>query len=425
MGVARGNDAGTRGGRREDERRIGRALLRHGRLALVPALVASLALSCSSAAKTGGPAVAGTGAAHPPAVLSSAAGVHHYEYVFPDGSMYVYDMDAHQRLVAHVALPMAQGIRGVVASPATHTLYISYGGDGGGNGSGSLLAYDLVAGRVLWTRALSSGIDSMAISPDGSRIYMPSGELDASGVWSVLDARDGSVISTIHAGAGAHNTVMSLDGRDVYLGGREHNYLEVADTASGRVIKNIGPLRSGVRPFTINGRQTLAYTTATGFLGFQVSSITSGKVLYTQAFPGFGWNPSSFAPSAPSHGISLSPDERSVWVIDAPNSYVHVFGVAQVPRRAPRLLANIRLSQPMSGDEAPCAYDCTRDGWIQHSRDGRFVYVGDSGDVFDAHTFRRVAYLPTLRNTRKMLEIDWRGGVPVATTSRQGVGYVH
>jgi hypothetical protein len=35
-----------------------------------------------------------------------------------------------------------------------------------------------------------------------------------------------------------------------------------------------------------------------------------------------------------------------------------------------------------------------------------------------------VAYLPTLRNTRKMLEIDWRGGVPVATTSRQGVGYV-
>ena len=111
-------------------------------------------------------------------------------------------------------------------------------------------------------------------------------------------------------------------------------------------------------------------------------------------------------------------------MIDAPNSYVHVFGVAQLPRRAPRLLANIRLSQPMSGDESSCAYDCTRDGWIQHSRDGRFVYVGDSGDVFDAHTYRRVAYLPALRNSRKMLEIDWRGGVPVATTSRQGMGYV-
>jgi hypothetical protein len=190
------------------------------------------------------------------------------------------------------------------------------------------------------------------------------------------------------------------------------------------VYRTIGPLRSGVRPFTINGRQTLAYTTATGFLGFQVSSIVTGHVLYTQGFPGFGWSPASFSPSAPSHGISLSPDERSVWVMDAPNSYVHVFDVSGVPGSAPRLLANVRLSHSMSGTESPCAYDCARDGWIQHSRDGRFVYVGDSGDVFDARTYRRVAYLPALRNTRKMLEIDWRGGVPVATTSRQGVGYV-
>jgi hypothetical protein len=190
------------------------------------------------------------------------------------------------------------------------------------------------------------------------------------------------------------------------------------------VFRSIGPLRSGVRPFTINGRETLAYTTATGFLGFQVSSIASGRVLYTQTFPGFGWNPANFEPSAPSHGISLSPDERSVWVLDAPNSYVHVFDVSHLPRGGPRLLANVRLSMPMSGEESPCSYDCARDGWIQHSRDGRFVYVGDAGDVFNARTFRLVAFLPALRNTRKMLEIDWRGGVPVATTSRHGLGYV-
>jgi len=95
-----------------------------------------------------------------------------------------------------------------------------------------------------------------------------------------------------------------------------------------------------------------------------------------------------------------------------------------VPHRPPRLLANIPLSKPMSGEESPCAYDCARDGWIQHSRDGRFVYVGDSGDVLSARTLRPVAFLPALRNTRKMLEIDWRGGVPAATTSRHGLGYV-
>jgi DNA-binding beta-propeller fold protein YncE len=401
-----------------------RAALAAAPIAALAALVAfgcSAGMGTQSASSQAGAAVALSSSA--PRSTSGRA-VHHYEYVFPDGSIYVYDMDARQRLVQRVALPTAKGIRGVVASPVTHTLYVSYGGDGGSNGSGSLLAYDLLGERVLWQRSYRSGIDSMAISPDGARIYMPTGELDSSGVWTVLDARDGRPIASIQGGSGAHNTVISLDGRRVYLGGRDHDYLEVADTASDRVVQNIGPLRSGVRPFTINGRQTLAFTTATGFLGFQVSSVVSGRVLYTQSFPGFSWSAASFAPSAPSHGISLSPSERQVWAMDAPNGYVHAFDVSALPRRGPRLLRNIRLSHPISGEESPCSYDCARDGWIQHSLDGRFVYVGDSGDVFDARTFRRVAYLEPLRNTRKMLEIDWRGGKPVATSSRQGLGYV-
>jgi DNA-binding beta-propeller fold protein YncE len=399
---------------------------RRGRLLVMVALVLADALAILGCAS--GVRAQGADHARPPVARESAQArggvVHHYEYVFPDGAMYVYDMDAAQRLVRRVELPMAKGIRGVVASPPTHTLYISYGGDGGGNGTGSLLAYDLLSGRVLWQRHYGTGIDSMAISPDGRRIYMPSGELDPSGQWSVLAASDGHVLATIHGGIGAHNTVMGPSGRYVYLGGRNEDYLDVADTTTNQVVKRIGPLRSGVRPFTINGRETLAFTTATGFLGFQVSSLVSGRVLYTQTFPGFSWNPASFAPSAPSHGISLSPDEREVWVIDAPNSSVHVFDVSGLPSRAPRLVATVHLSASITGEERPCAYDCARDGWIQHSRNGRYVYVGDSGDVIDARTFRIVANLPALRETRKMLEIDWRNGRPVATTSRQGVGYV-
>jgi DNA-binding beta-propeller fold protein YncE len=403
------------------------SVLRRRPALLAGALAGGLWLLVSLGCSSGSHAQATTTVAGKPAASTAAAsgaGVHHYEYVFPDGSIYVYDMDAGQRLVAHVELPMARGVRGVVASPRTHTLYISYGGDGGGNGNGSMLAYDLLAGRVLWQHSYSTGIDSMAISPDGSRIYMPIGELSSGGEWLVLDGRDGHVVTTIQGGNGPHNTIVSLNGRHVYLGGRNHEYLEVADTRTNRVFRNIGPLRSGVRPFTVNGRETLAYTTATGFLGFQVSSITSGRVLYTQPIPGFSWSPSKFAESAPSHGISLSPNERQVWVIDAPNSYVHAFDVSRVPSGPPRLIANIALPHPMTGQEDPCKYDCARDGWLQHSRNGRFVYIGDSGDVIDTRTFRPVAFLPALRQTRKMLEIDWRGGVPIATTSRYGLGYV-
>jgi hypothetical protein len=389
-----------------------------------------LALGCSSGSHAQTTAAAGR-VGQPEATVAArkkrrraSRTVHHYEYVFPDEGMYVYDMDAGQRLVAHVRFPMAKGIRGVAASPGTHTLYISYGGDGGNQGSGSMLAYDLIARRVTWQRSYSTGIDSMAVSPDGSRIYMPTGELSPGSEWLVIDAGSGRVVSSIRGGTGPHNTIVGLSGRYVYLGGRNHDYLEVADTTTNQVVRNIGPLRSGVRPFTINGSETLAFTTATGFLGFQVSSLTTGQVLYTQSFPGFTYDPSTFPASAPSHGISLSPNERQVWVMDAPNGYVHVFDVSHLPAEAPRLVANIALPHRLSGAEEPCTYDCGRDGWLEHSRDGRFVYVGDSGDVLSTATFKPVAYIPTLRQTRKMLEIDWRGAVPIATTTRSGLGYV-
>jgi hypothetical protein len=348
----------------------------------------------------------------------------HLEYVFPDGAMCVYDIDRGQRLVQAARLPGAWGIRGAAVSPATHTLYVSYGGDGGENGSGFLLKYDLRSDRIIWRRSYSSGIDSMAISRDGRRIYMPTGELSSSGVWNVLDARTGRVVGSIDAGAGPHNTIVGLAGGHVYLGGRNFNYLEVASTKNNRVVEKIGPLRSGVRPFTITGRETIAYTTATGFLGFQVSSITTGRVLYTVSVKGFTFNDRTFEPSAPSHGISLSPTEKEIWLIDAPNSYVHVFDVSGVPASPPRQVADIKLSKPMTGDESPCAYDCARDGWVQHSRNGRFVYVGDAGDVISTRTRRTVANLSALRNSRKHLEIDWKNGRPVATTTRSGLGYV-
>jgi DNA-binding beta-propeller fold protein YncE len=346
----------------------------------------------------------------------------HYEYVVADGAICAYDIDHGHRVVDSIDLPVARGVRGVAASPSTGMLYVSYGGDGGVNGSGSLLKFDLRRRKLVWARAYGTGVDSMAVSRDGRTIYMPTGELASGRDWLVLDARSGRIRARIQGGAGPHNTVAGLSGRRVYLGGRNSNFLAVASTVTNRVVRRIGPLRSGVRPFTVNGRETIAYTTATGFLGFQVSSIRTGRVLYTVPVSGFGWDPRSFGPSAPSHGISLAPNEKTLYVIDAPNSFVHVFDVDRVPRAAPRQVADIRVS-PLSGNETPCAYDCARDGWLQHSRDGRFVYVGDAGDVIDTRRRRVVATLPALRNSRKSLEIDWRDGRIVFTTSRYGLGY--
>ena len=355
------------------------------------------------------------------AVVTAITGVQHLEYVFNDGLISVYDMDQEQKLVKTISLPQTEaGIRGATVSPVTHMLFISYGGDGGGNGNGSVLAYDLLAERVVWTVNLETGIDSGAVSPDGRLLYMPTGENDSSGIWNILDTSNGAVVATIQGGAGAHNTIASNDGRYVYLGGRNHADLDVYETST-HAVREIGPLVGGVRPFTVNGSNTLVFTTATEFDGFQVSSVTTGKVLFTVSF---GTIPPQFPFTTGSHGISLSPDEKQLYVIDAVNKEVRVYHVSRVAAGVKPTQLGVIPVAGLSGNESSCAYDCGRDGWLQHSLDGRFVYVGDSGEVIETHTRRVVTTLPTLANTRKSLEIDWAGGVPIATSGRTGVGYV-
>src|SRR4051794_31613495 len=121
--------------------------------------------------------------------------VRRYEYVVPDGSIYVYDRDRGFAFVRRIDLPMTRrGTRGVCGSTATGMLFISYGGDGGEFGNGSLLKFDLVRSRVVWARDYPFGIDSCCVSPDGRRIYMPDGTFSKDGIWRVIETRNGAVV---------------------------------------------------------------------------------------------------------------------------------------------------------------------------------------------------------------------------------------
>jgi DNA-binding beta-propeller fold protein YncE len=352
--------------------------------------------------------------------IADAHSINHYEYVFPDSNIYVYDIDHGFKLIKHVAVPTSTGVRGAVASAATGMLYVSYGSTR--DAGGSMLAYDLINDRVLWQKRYPFGIDSMSVGPDGCTIYMPTGELAWGGLWKVLEAMTGTVIGSIDSkGRGPHNTIVSPDGLHLYMGLRATDYVAVANTANYRLTGRIGPVSDGVRPFTINAAEKLCFITTSGFLGFQVGNVSSGKIVYTvpvRGFPAAGGRASAF-----SHGISLSPDEKEIYLVDSINSYIHVFDVRGLPSAGPMQVADIRLVHPLSGGESHCAQDCLKDGWIHHSRDGRYVFVGDSGDVIDTASRTIVSMLPAMADTRKEIEIDFQGGKPIwAMNNRSSVG---
>ena len=77
------------------------------------------------------------------------------------------------------------------------------------------------------------------------------------------------------------------------------------------------------------------------------------------------------------------------------------------------------------GNEQSCAWDCAKDGWLLHSRNGKYVYVGNSGDVIDTSTRKPSGYIPTLANSRHgFLEVSWSNGVPTGTSTHVGLGYL-
>jgi DNA-binding beta-propeller fold protein YncE len=143
-------------------------------------------------------------------------------------------------------------------------------------------------------------------------------------------------------------------------------------------------------------------------------------VLYTVPFAGScAWS----ASTAPSHGISLAPDEKRVYVMDGALDQVEVYDISGLPASPPAFVAGVQLGS-LAGYESSCQTFCEREGWVLNDLSGRFVYVADTGDVISTSSLAVIGTLPALQNTRQLVEIDWTGGAPTLTSTRFGIGRV-
>ena len=82
--------------------------------------------------------------------------------------------------------------------------------------------------------------------------------------------------------SGAHNTVYGNDGKEAYLAGLRSNLLTVTETTTHTVKKRIGPFSNRIRPFTVNGAQTLCFVNINGLLGFEIVDLETGRKLHRE-----------------------------------------------------------------------------------------------------------------------------------------------
>src|SRR5471030_26554 len=194
----------------------------------------------------------------------------------------VFDIDQGYKFVRRIptwSVPEGQkpeNVKGIAASAKTGRVYVT--------SLTRMISIDAVTGKTIWDKAYEGGCDRMAISPDGKVLYVPQLEGPS---WHVVNAATGDVTATIQTNSGSHNTIYSGDGARVYLAGLKSNVLSVADTKTHTVSSTVGPFENVIRPFTVNGNNTLVFVNVNGLLGFEVGDLRSGKKLYHVEVEGY------------------------------------------------------------------------------------------------------------------------------------------
>ena len=314
----------------------------------------------------------------------------------------VFDIDHGFRFVKRMPtwdVPPGQqpeNVKGIAASAENGRIYVTT--------LHRMIALDAVTGKQRWDKDYEGGCDRLAISPDGRILYVPQLEGNA---WHVVDAATGDVIAQIESKSGSHNTICSPDGTRVYLAGVRSPLLLVADAKNQKVVSTVGPFSNFIRPFTINGSNTLCFVNVDGLLGFEVGDLCTGRKLYRVEVQGYRQGPVK-RHACPSDGIALTPDESEVWVADGANNLIHVFDATVMP---PRQTNSVQLR------DLP--------GWISFSMDGRFAYCS-TGEIIDVTAKKVVAALQDEAGrqvqSEKMLDLAIANGKVVRAGNQFGIG---
>lgn len=331
----------------------------------------------------------------------ASPGIRNYEEYGGVGIL-VFDMDDGFRFVKRIPTwdvapgQKPENVKGIVASAKTGTVYVT--------NNTRTMALDAITGKILWDVGYEGGCDRLAISPDGKILYVP--ELEGPS-WHVVNAATGAVIAIIVTNSGSHNTIYSLDGKHVYMAGLKSKLLAVADAQGHKVVRSVGPFSNVIRPFTVNGSNTLCFVNVNGLLGFEVGDLRTGQKLYQVEVQGYQQGPVK-RHGCPSHGIALTPDEKEIWVADGANNSVHVFDATVMP---PKQTTSVKLR------DMP--------GWISFSMDGRFAF-SSTGEIIDVTTKKIVATLQDETGhavqSEKMVDLAIANGKVVRAGNQFGVG---
>jgi YVTN family beta-propeller protein len=262
---------------------------------------------------------------------------------------------------------------GVVFSPDGSRAYISC------EGENTLWATDTKTGKLLGKASLSGHPNNIAISKDGRRVFV--GIVAGRGTVEVVDTVSLQSIKSIAVKGGVHNTYITPDGKFVVAGSVVGKILTVIDAQTLQLLWEL-PFDSGVRPMAFeagdDGSTSRIFVELSGLHGFAVVNFKTHEVVARIKLPDEPSGGTAQA-GAPSHGIGVSPDGKTLWVNSSLANAVFAYSLPDL-----KVLGYVRTA------EVP--------DWLTFTPDGTKLYVANSGansvSVIDTTTRKQMAVIP-------------------------------
>ncbi len=240
-------------------------------------------------------------------------------------------------------------------------------------------AVETKTGKVIAKVPLSGHPNNLSTAADGKRVFVSI--VAAPGAVDVIDTVALKNIKTIPIRGAAHNTYVTPDGKFVVAGSVAGKTLTVIDELTLEKLWDMD-MTAGVRPITFDknadGSTKNMYIQLSNFHGFAVVDFKTHKEVQRVTLPD---KPSlgETHSAAPSHGIAVAPDGKSLWVNSSQANGVFAYS-----------LPDLKYMGYVAAGPTP--------DWLTFTPDGKRLYVAVAGanyvSVLDTKAMKEISRIP-------------------------------
>jgi len=240
-------------------------------------------------------------------------------------------------------------------------------------------AVDTKSGKLISKVPLSGHPNNLSISKDGKRLFVAIAV--APGAVDVIDTAALKNIKSIPVKGAVHNTYVTPDGKYALAGSVAGKMLTVIDEQSLNVAWEL-PFDLGVRPIAFekapDGSTKRLFIQLSGYNGFAVVDFKTHEEVARMKLPS---EPSGghAEGGAPSHGIGVAPDGKTLWVNTSLSNAVFIYS-----------LPDLKVQGYVKTGDVP--------DWITFTPDSKMIYIANSGansvSAIDIASRKEVARIP-------------------------------